>query len=350
MNAPRLQCPEGGFIPGFSEPRAELARTGGRLTLFMEACTWPRSLRDELEEGPAVAPDVASGLSPRSHAPFQLAQDAGLVHRDIKPDNIMLRDGDRIMVVDFGVAKPVATEIVTNAETLAGVSNTTLTGAGQIVGTPAYLSPEQARGPEVGAEADQFALAVTAFEALTGRRPWSAKSVVEVVAAILRDPPPSLRELVPAAPLALEHAIVRALAKEPKDRFPDMNAFAEALEEAAADLLTTSTPGSARTPSGGTARSATPGTVSTNGADSGTPAAVPSRRRAALALAGVAALLVIGFFASKPRVSGLRTSAPAPSVAAAAAEARLPNVVACPHFEVTAGTHPATARPPHRSW
>src|SRR5699024_3432264 len=76
-----------------------------------------KSLRDELEKGP-LSPGRCVRIVTQVARALQLAHDAGLVHRDIKPDNIMLRDGDRIMVVDFGVAKPVATEIVTNAETL----------------------------------------------------------------------------------------------------------------------------------------------------------------------------------------------------------------------------------------
>jgi len=300
-----------------------------------------KSLRDELEKGP-LSPRRCAQIIVQVARALQVAHDAGVVHRDIKPDNIMLRGGDRIMIVDFGVAKPVATDVVTNAETLAGVTNTTLTGAGQIVGTPAYLSPEQARGPDVGAETDQFALAVTAFEAMTGRRPWIAKTVVEVVAAILRDPPASLRELVPLAPAALEAAINRALAKEPKDRHPSMSAFADALEEAISGL-TESTPASGNVPSarvGSTSTTppshssaaTTTATVSTHHGQVRTPPEPQSRRPGGLALVGVALLLVVGFFVVASRMRGSPGVAPA---ASAHAEGALAGVVSCPQFDVS---------------
>ncbi len=296
-----------------------------------------RSLRDVLEKGP-LSPRSCARLVIQVARALQFAHEAGVVHRDIKPDNIMVRDGDRIMVVDFGVAKPVATEIVTNAETLAGVSNTTLTGAGQIVGTPAYLSPEQARGPNVGAETDQFALAVTAFEAMTGRRPWTAKTVVEVVAAILRDPPASLCELVPSAPAPLEEAIHRALAKEPEDRFPSMSAFADALE-AAVEGLTESVDRSSVSSSGRSSRSPSPSTsrtatVSTNGGQSHTPGEPPRTKRSGLVLAGAALVLVllVGLLFVKARSPGSTSAAPAASSAAGALRR---GVIACPQLEVS---------------
>lgn len=290
-----------------------------------------KTLREELETGP-LPPARCVRLVTQVARALQFAHEAGVVHRDIKPDNVMVRDGDRIMVVDFGVAKPVATEIVTNAETLAGVSNTTLTGAGQIVGTPAYLSPEQARGPDVGAQTDQFALAVTAFEVMTGRRPWSAKTIVETVAAILRDPPASLRELVPSAPPALEEVIERALAKEPADRFPNMSAFADALEGAAEGLAESIPPASRTGRAGGVTPSTTTATVSTNGGQSRTPAEEPPRRsRAGLALVAALVSVVVGLVVIG-RIASTRDDASTSS--GGALEAGLADVVACPQLEV----------------
>jgi serine/threonine-protein kinase len=99
------------------------------------------------------------------------------------------------------------------------------------------MSPEQARGDEISAASDQFALAVTAYEALSGGiLPWPGQSVVEVVAAILRDDPDPLRRHVPSIPGAIEAVLGRAFAKEPRDRWPDLASLADALEHAAKDL------------------------------------------------------------------------------------------------------------------
>jgi serine/threonine protein kinase len=290
-----------------------------------------KSLRDVMEGGP-IAPARCVRIISQVARALQFAHESGVVHRDIKPDNVMVRDRDRVIVVDFGVAKPVATEIVANAETLAGVTNTTLTGAGQIVGTPAYLSPEQARGPEVSASTDQFALAVTVFEAMTGRRPWTGKSAVEVVAAILRDEPASLRALVPTVPAVLEAVVHRALAKDPADRFEHMNAFADALEEAATELADFEEPPVSRSaslsPSRSSVSSTKSSTVSTNGGHA-TSKAAPSRKRGRgwLAVAGLGVLLAGGAFVMKTRMDG-----PPPSPAASQPNG---DIVACPSFAVS---------------
>jgi serine/threonine protein kinase len=318
-----------------------------------------KSLRDELDRG-VLSPARAARIAAAAARALDFAHKSGVVHRDVKPDNIMLRDlrertppetkephdarresrpdtprdsfgnlrhlRERVIVVDFGVAKPVATDLVVDAETLAGITAATLTGAGQIVGTPAYLSPEQARGPDVGPETDQWALAVTTFEAISGQRPWAGKGVVEVVASILRDEPISLRKLVPSVPAELEAAIVRALQKEPADRYPDMVTFAEALEDAVSglpgddqqDVVTATGPASKRE------------TVSTNGGHSRTPATSPSKKRGSLLALAAAAVVIAGAFAlrslgSKPAgngTTGAGTSAP------------IVGALACPQFEV----------------
>jgi eukaryotic-like serine/threonine-protein kinase len=281
-----------------------------------------QSLRDLIEQAP-LTPARCIRIVTQVAQALQLAHASGVVHRDIKPDNVMVRDGDRVIVVDFGVAKPVATEIVVNAETLAGVTDTTLTGAGQIVGTPAYLSPEQARGTDVGAATDQFALAVTAFEAMTGQRPWEGKSPAEVVASILRDPPASLRALVPSAPASLEAALVRALAKDPANRHADMASFADALGAAAADISGASLVMGPSLPVPSPATRA--GTVSTNGGQATTaPPAVPQRRTwmVVLAMLGLAGVVTFAM-----RRSQTNDSTPAAT--------KTPSTIACPQFEVT---------------
>ena len=113
------------------------------------------------------------------------AHRAGFVHRDVKPDNVMLRDDGHAVLLDFGIAKSGA----------AGVG--ALTGAGIVLGTPYYLSPEQALGRTLDGRSDQFSLAVTAYELLTRRMPWKAGSAVELIASILADTPAPLELAAP---------------------------------------------------------------------------------------------------------------------------------------------------------
>jgi predicted Ser/Thr protein kinase len=168
------------------------------------------------------------------------AHRTGLVHRDVKPDNVMLRSDGRIVLLDFGIAKPGGPG-----------TDVTLTATGAVVGTPAYLAPEQAVGEPVDARTDQFALAVTAYELLARSIPWPSSSGAKLIAAILRDPPLPLQTRDPALAEAIRPVLDRALSKERGARYPDIDAFADALGEAAGVSvplrpLTPTTPSSPR--------------------------------------------------------------------------------------------------------
>jgi hypothetical protein len=149
------------------------------------------------------------------------AHRAGLIHRDVKPDNLMLRDDGRVVLLDFGIAKPA----------MPG-GDINLTGAGVVIGTPAYLSPEQARGRGLTARTDQFSLAVTAFELLSRALPWVTTSGTELVAAIMNDPMPPLHLEDASLADAVRPVLERAMAKKADDRYADADAFADALSSA----------------------------------------------------------------------------------------------------------------------
>ncbi len=157
----------------------------------------------------------------------------GLVHRDIKPDNILVAEDGRVVVLDFGIVKQVASDDTS----LPFV--TQLTTKGTIVGTPAYLSPEQALGRDVGPATDQFGLAVTAFELLCGDVPWEGRDVAHVLAELLDGRVRRISSIAPELPVRLDGVFARALAREASARFPSIEAFASALERRAVSLAPT---------------------------------------------------------------------------------------------------------------
>jgi serine/threonine-protein kinase len=157
------------------------------------------------------------------------AHERGLVHRDVKPENIMVRSDGVVKVLDFGIAKRMRVDVAASNTLDEGRSQSTLGGG--IVGTPRYLSPEQLRGDVVDGRADQFAWAVTTFELLTGSLPWP-KGVdgFQLVLAILNKIPEPPSKLLPALPSIVDATIIKALAKGPKQRFEAMEYVANALE------------------------------------------------------------------------------------------------------------------------
>ncbi len=153
------------------------------------------------------------------------AHRVGVVHLDVKPENVMVGDDDRVKVLDFGIARQVLFDDDPGAPTA------TLTGTGNVAGTPAYMAPEQVRRLGIDSRTDQFSWGVVAYELLCGKMPWSqTRSLFNLFSCIVHEAPPSLRESNPDIPEDLDALVSRAMSKPPADRFPTMVALLEALE------------------------------------------------------------------------------------------------------------------------
>ena len=154
------------------------------------------------------------------------AHEAGVVHRDIKPENIMLEGkARRVLLMDFGIAKM-----------MDAAGDSTLTSSGTIVGTPHYMSPEQASGdPHLDHRTDIYSLSVVGYHMLTGGVPFEGENTRAILFKQMMESPRSMRELVPEVPEGLMAAVSKGMAKEPSDRYPTIEAFATALEATAAE-------------------------------------------------------------------------------------------------------------------
>jgi len=192
------------------------------------------SLADRARGAPTPPAQVLEWLSDAASA-LDAAHAAGVVHRDVKPANLLLDDRGHVRVADFGVASA------------AGLDSFTKTGT--VLGTAGYLAPEQAKGERATAATDLYALAVVAFELLTGRRPFQSDTATAEAAAHIHAPVPSVHEANPSLPRELDSVFARALAKNPSARYPSAADFVADLRGALHDAAgTTSILAPAATP------------------------------------------------------------------------------------------------------
>lgn len=165
------------------------------------------SLSDALE----IAIQTASALG--------AAHNAGIIHRDIKPENIMLRPDGYIKVLDFGLAKLTETDTADLDEAMVNTRSMLQTQPGLVIGTVAYMSPEQARGQKLDGRTDLFSLGVVLYEMITGERPFAGPTTSDIIAALLTSIPPRPSERIPGIPIELEEVIYKLLAKNREERF-----------------------------------------------------------------------------------------------------------------------------------
>jgi tetratricopeptide (TPR) repeat protein len=170
----------------------------------------PRSVRDIV----GVLADAGRGLA-AAHA-------AGLVHRDIKPDNVLIADDGRVCVTDFGLAREL--DAAPEPTFVDDVAVDTLTATGQVIGTPAYMAPEQLAGGTADVRSDQFAFCVVAYECFAGHRPFEGRTIAELRTAIARGPQP-----IAKLPAWIQRVIDRGLAADPAQRFATLDELLAAL-------------------------------------------------------------------------------------------------------------------------
>ena len=191
------------------------AREDNRLLFIAMRLVRGPSLADVFASRAPLPPEQAARLVAQIASALGAAHERGLVHRDVKPANVLLYEHEHTYLTDFGVTRELAGE--------------GLTAVGERIGTVDYIAPEQARGERVGPAADMYSLGCVLFEALTGRVPFPAESEAARIAAHLHDPPPVASAQWPGVPAPLDAVILTALAKEPDQRFASAQEFAGAV-------------------------------------------------------------------------------------------------------------------------
>ncbi len=206
----------------------DVGAVGGRPYLVMELLEG-QSLKERIAQGPLGVQELVS-IARQVCAALQAAHDRGIVHRDIKPANIFVTQAGQVKVLDFGLAKRRA-ELTAPVPPLRGESHSlSLTAAGTIVGTLAYMSPEQAVGEDVDARSDLFSLGVVLYQMATGRPPFRGNTQAGMLGSLLTESPAKPSAVTSGFPDVLDRVILKALEKDPADRYVSAAALSADLE------------------------------------------------------------------------------------------------------------------------
>jgi serine/threonine protein kinase len=175
-----------------------------------------RELKEIIAEKGKLSPAEAVDIFSQVCSGLEHAHQKGIVHRDLKPANIFMLPDGTAKIADFGIAR---------------IQNAEITGEGEVLGTPYYMSPEQLMAKKIDGRSDLFSLAVVLYEALTGQRPFMGEAIPEIMIKILTESPRLPTSINPAVPLAFNSFLSQALEKEPEKRFQSASEFAEALQQ-----------------------------------------------------------------------------------------------------------------------
>ncbi len=201
-----------------------------------------RFLAMELVRGRTLTDEIAGGLAPSRVVELAAAIADGLaaahhqhvIHRDLKPDNIMIGSDGRPKILDFGLAKLGGD--ATSPDTETALREATTTRKGTLLGTVAYMSPEQAQGHPVDPRSDIFSFGIVLYEMTTGRRPFGGDNTISILSSILRDTPAPMTQLAPTAPAPLDRIVRRCLEKNPDARYADASAVRDEMLALRSDL------------------------------------------------------------------------------------------------------------------
>lgn len=194
-----------------------------------------KTLRDGLREGP-ISPRLATDYAGQIAQGLMAAHEKGIVHRDLKPENLFITQDGRVKILDFGIAKLTAPDADGDRS---ATTMTTQTRSGSVLGTAAYMSPEQLRGKPVDARSDIFSFGAILYEMLIGKRAFSGETHVDTMTAVLREEPQELTSDHSALPPAFDGIVRHCLEKEPEHRFQSARDLAFALGEMAGDSTKT---------------------------------------------------------------------------------------------------------------
>jgi serine/threonine protein kinase/tetratricopeptide (TPR) repeat protein len=315
----------------------EVGESEGRVFIAMELVEGS-SLASRIAGAPLplaaalrIARDVARGLAK--------AHERSVVHRDLKPDNVMITDEGEVKILDFGLARRDEPAAVGHDQ---DVTAAAMTMPGQIMGTPGYMSPEQAAGKPTDARTDLFSLGVVLYEMVTGARPFRGDAAMDVIIALCRDEPEAPSALNPAVTPEVERVIARCMAKRPDDRYVgarELLAELDALDPAtAASRSLVSSPGGPSSTTGPISApplaptTSSPHTSTTLPATAAGPARPRVQKRAVFAALGLVAFGAVGALAL--REPATRRRGPRPAV---------------PQARASWGRRPITADPPPSS-